>query len=161
MAQLIWRNSFVLVASCPFIFSTALFAPEAIAQTTPTNSNTPPSAVLGKFFKYLNSAYSLYLGDDRSACSYSVDPSGIRAEGSDRFFLAKLSRGKQGTACRGVVAFQIMQADCKDNKLYRFAREENADMRLAGWERYEAILYDPDNKGLKPQSQKMLKTICK
>ncbi len=137
----------------------------------PVRPNQPPAAVMDQFCRYLNDNYSLYLGDDQGACSYSIDPAGIRADGSDRFFLAKLSRGKQGTACRGILAFEIMQADCKVNKLYVFRRESGdgknlnfQDRRNLGWERFEMSLYDPDRIGKddsEPQSQKVLPTICK
>jgi hypothetical protein len=134
------------------------------------NSKTPPPAVMDKFFNYLNGNYSLWLGDSRGACSYYADPAGIRADGDDRFFLAKISRGNAGTACRGVLAFRVMQADCKAKKLYEFVREQKDDMRVAGWERYESTLRDPaasrsvDPKAAAPeaevQSQKALTTIC-
>jgi hypothetical protein len=124
-------------------------------------SNAPPPAVMEKFYGYLNGSYSLYLGDDRGACSHHVDPAGIRPNGSDRFFLAKRSRGKVGTGCRGVLEFQVMQADCKTRKLYQFTREQNADPRVAGWERYEIVLSDPQNSSQPPQSQKALATICR
>jgi hypothetical protein len=132
------------------------------AKSTPS-SKVPPPEVMDKFFKYLNDSYTLWLGDSRGACSYHVDPAGIRVDDDDRFFLAKISRGQAGTACRGVLAFRIMQADCKANKLYEFVREQKDDMRVAGWERYEATLRDPsanrDNSS-EPLSQKALSQIC-
>jgi hypothetical protein len=124
-------------------------------------SNTPPATVMEKFYNYLNGNYSLYLGDDRGACSYHIDPADVRPNGSDRFFLAKISRGKAGTACRGVLEFRIMQADCKAKKLYGFTREQNSDPRVAGWERFETVLYNPENQSQLPQSQKALGTICR
>jgi hypothetical protein len=145
--------------------STVLFT-VAVSTTTGLgqggdSSNTPPTAAMEKFYGYLNGSYSLYLGDDRGACSYHVDPAGVRPNGGDRFFLAKISRGKAGTACRGVLEFRIMQADCKAKKLYGFTREQNSDPRVAGWERFETVLYNPENQSQLPQSQKALGTICR
>jgi hypothetical protein len=140
----------------------------AVPDTKPVKptppSKIPPTEVMDKFFKYLNDNYTLWLGDSRGACSYHVDPAGIRGDGDDRFFLAKISRGQSGTACRGVLAFRIMQADCKANKLYEFVREQKEDMRVAGWERYEATLRDPASSRedkAEPLSQKVLSSICR
>ncbi len=137
----------------------------ALAQPAPPPLNSaPPQAVMDKFYTYLNNNYSLWLGDSRGACSYYVDPAGIRVDGSDRFFLAKISRGKVGTGCRGVLEFEIMQADCKAKKLYSFQREDKPDIRFAGWVRYETTLQDPERSRTEnsaPQSQKAIATICK
>ena len=161
MLRSLWKNSVGLLVGCPLICFGMMLSGPSIAQTPPKASNVPPAAVMDKFYDYLNGSYSLYLGDDRGACSYSVDPSSIKRNGSDRFFLAKLSRGKMGTACRGVLAFQIMQADCKARKLYLFQRENKEDIRFAGWERYEARLSDPEQKGPELQAEKMFKSICR
>jgi hypothetical protein len=144
-----------------FILAIGMTPKNVTAQQAAVNSNSPPPSVMNKFYNYLNKNYSLYLGDSRGACSYDVDPTGIRANGTDRFFLAKISPGKQGTACHGVLEFEIMQADCKSKKLYRFTRERKEDIRFAGWERAETVLYDLENLGAETQSQKGLSTICK
>lgn len=122
-------------------------------------SNLPPEAVLNKFYGYLQK-YNLWLGDSRTACSYEVDPTSVKKDGTDRFFLAKVSRGRAGTACRGVLAFQIMQVDCKTKTLYQFVREQKEDMRIAGWERYETTLSDPTTRSPKKQSAEAVKAIC-
>ena len=125
-------------------------------------SNVPPKVVLDKFYGYLQQ-YNLWLGDDRGACSYEIDPTSVKKDGSDRFFLAKISRGREGTACRGVLAFQIMQIDCKTKTLYQFVREQKEDMRVAGWERYETTLRDPNTRSSgasKNQSAEAVKAIC-
>ncbi|WP_143162025.1 hypothetical protein [Phormidesmis priestleyi] len=134
-----------------------------MAQAAPTTatpaakpSNVPPEAVLNKFYGYLQQ-YNLWLGDDRGACSYEIDPTGVKKDGTDRFFLAKISRGREGTACRGVLAFQIMQVDCKTKTLYRFVREQKDDMRVAGWERYETTLSNGTSKN---KSAEAVKAIC-
>ncbi len=134
--------------------------------TSPTpavkTSPVPPEAVMNQFYNYLQQ-YKLWLGDDRGACSYEVDPNGIKKDGDDRFFLAKISRGRAGTVCRGVLGFQIMQVNCKTNTLYQFVREQKEDMRLAGWERYVMSLNDPTaspNGKSKNQSAEAVKAIC-
>ncbi len=133
-----------------------------IAPSVVKPSNVPPEAVLNKFYGYLQQ-YKLWLGDDRGACSYEVDPAGVKKDGSDRFFLAKVSRGREGTACRGVLAFEIMQVDCKTKTLYQFVREQKEDMRFAGWERYEMTLHNPSDRASSPtknQSAEAVKAIC-
>jgi hypothetical protein len=138
---------------------------QAVLQTsapTSQSSNVPPEAVMQQFYNYLNQ-YNLWLGDDRGACSYQVDPAGVKKDGSDRFFLAKVSRGQAGTACRGVLNFQIMQVNCKTNTLYRFVREQKDDIRVAGWERYETTLNDPNSRSSgtsRNQSAEAVKAIC-
>jgi hypothetical protein len=145
--------------------------PTATPTTKPVNRNIPAPEVLDKFYHYLNDSYSLWLGDSRGACAYHVDPAGIHANGDDRFFLAKLSAGQVGTACRGIMVFRVMQADCKAQKLYEFVREKAEDMRNASWERYESTLWDPAarpsaDRTVVPepaavaQSQTALTTIC-
>ncbi len=132
------------------------------ASPTAKPSNVPPEAVMNKFYGYLQQ-YRLWLGDDRGACSYEIDPVGVKKDGTDRFFLAKISRGRVGTGCRGVLAFQIMQVDCKTETLYQFAREQKDDIRVAGWERYEVTLNDPNARSsgtLKNQSAEAVKAIC-
>jgi hypothetical protein len=159
------RNSVKLATIALMALGALIPSSIALAQPAATPPNpTPPKAVMDKFYTYLNNNYSLWLGDSRSACSYHVDPAGIRVDGSDRFFLAKISRGKVGTACRGVLEFEIMQADCKAQKLYRFQREDQPDRRFAGWIRDETILQDPERNRAEnstPQSQKAIATLCK
>jgi hypothetical protein len=123
-------------------------------------SNVPPAAVMNQFYDYLQQ-YKLWLGDDRGACAYEVDPTGVKKDGADRFFLAKISRGRAGTACRGVLDFQIMQVNCQTNTLYQFVRAQQEDMRMAGWERHEVTLNDPTADGKsKNQSAAAVKAIC-
>jgi hypothetical protein len=136
---------------------------QAVPLPTPAakTSNIPPAVVMNQFYNYLHQ-YKLWLGDDRGACSYEVDPTGIKKDGADRFFLAKISRGRTGTACRGVLNFQIMQVNCQTNTLYQFVREQSEDMRIAGWERHEITLSDPTARpdGTKNQSAAAVKAIC-
>lgn len=136
--------------------------PERVAQNS-GSGRTPPESVMNKFYGYLGQ-YNLWLGDDRGACSYDVDPAGVKTDGDDRFFLARISRGRAGTACRGVLDFRIMQVNCKTGKLYAFTREQKEDMRLAGWERYETTLSDPTarstNGNSKNRSAEAVKAIC-
>ncbi len=137
-------------------------APTSLPPVT-KSSNVPPAVVMDQFYNYLNQSYSLWLGDDRGACSYAVDPTSVKKDGDDRFFLAKISRGRVGTGCRGVLAFQIMQANCKTQTLYQFQREQKDDMRLAGWERFETMLHDPtvlNTDKSKNQSAAAVKAIC-
>ena len=132
--------------------------PTPAAPTSPV----PPAAVMNQFYNYLQQ-YKLWLGDDRGACSYEVDPTGVKKDGADRFFLAKISRGREGTACRGVLSFQIMQVNCQTNTLYQFVREPKEDMRVADWERYEVTLNDPTTRANGPsknQSAAAVKAIC-
>jgi hypothetical protein len=133
------------------------------------SSHIPSDAVMKQFFNYLDTSHQLWLGDSRGACAYSIDPTGIRTDGDDRFFLARISPGNVGTGCRGVLAFRVMQADCKAEKLYEFVREQKPDIRSANWERYETVLYDnkpagkdKDAKDAKPEiySQKLIGRIC-
>lgn len=140
------------LSGCVIAYSSVQAAPKQ-------SSNTPPEAVMNKFYGYLQQ-YNLWLGDDRGACSYEVDPTGVKKDGDDRFFLAKISRGKAGTACRGVLDFRIMQVNCKTRKLYEFVRERKEDMRIAGWERYETTLSDPTGNNPKNQSAEAVKAIC-
>ncbi len=125
------------------------------------SSNVPSEATMKKFYGYLQQ-YNLWLGDDRGACSYEVDPEGVKKDGDDRFFLAKISRGRVGTACRGVLGFRIMQVNCKTQTLYEFVRQQAGDPRLAGWERYETTLYNPEPTSNTPrnQSAQAIKAIC-
>jgi hypothetical protein len=146
-------------------FGTILLSPVHAAPTNnvtvPKSSNAPPEAVMKKFYGYLQQ-YNLWLGDDRGACSYEVDPTAVKKDGDDRFFLAKNSRGRMGTACRGVLEFRIMQANCKTQKLYEFVRQQTGDPRLAGWDRYETTLYNPERASdtSRNQSAEALKAIC-
>lgn len=115
------------------------------AQASPA-SNAPPEAVMNKFYGYLQ-RYNLWLGDDRGACAYEVDPAVVKKDGDDRFFMAKISRGRAGTACRGVLDFE-------------FVRQQNEDIRFAGWERYQPTLYDPTSNVIKNRSSQAVKAIC-
>jgi hypothetical protein len=140
--------------------------PVAAAPPKPAASNAPSDAVMKQFFNYLDTSYQLWLGDSRGACAYTIDPTGVRTDGDDRFFLARISPSNVGTACRGVLAFRVMQADCKAEKLYEFVREQKSDMRSAKWERYETVLYNnksvSKDKEAKPEiySQKLIGRIC-
>ena len=153
--------AFIGLLSCEVNVSLAQAAPTT-APPVVKPSNVPPEAVMNKFYGYLQQ-YKLWLGDDRGACSYEIDPAGVKKDGTDRFFLAKVSRGRVGTGCRGVLAFQIMQVDCKTKTLYHFVREQKDDMRVAGWERYEVTLNDPNARSSgtsKNQSAEAVKAIC-
>lgn len=136
-------------------------APTVPPTSAPTvqPSNVPPESVMKQFYGYLQQ-YTLWLGEDRGACSYNVDPTSVKKDGADRFFLAKISRGQGGTGCRGVLAFRIMQVNCKNNTLYEFVREQKDDIRFAGWERYKITLNDPTNSTFKDRSKEAVKVIC-
>ena len=103
-------------------------------------STTIPS-FLEQFYSYQSQKYSLSLGEDRSACSYRIDPTDVYAQENTRFVTAVVSRGDQGTGCRGYFAFQILQADCESNILYAIERETEGDLHSRGWNRFERTLY--------------------
>jgi len=65
-----------------------------------------------QFISYINGKYTFYLGEDRSSCAYSIDPSDIYPEGDTRFVTARVGRGT-GTICKGVLEFAFFQADCQ------------------------------------------------
>jgi hypothetical protein len=129
------------------------------AQSKPTPRSTQP---LDPFYAYLNDQkYTLYLGDSRGACSYHIDPTDVYANGESRFVMAKVSSGMQGTACRGVLAFEVLQADCSAKILYGLAQLTTADSRSQGWKRFEFSLYDPTQSSIKPiTTQALAKKVC-
>jgi hypothetical protein len=111
-------------------------------------SPQPQPAYQEQFFRYLNDQkYTLSLGEDRGACDYSIDPTDVYEQSGNRFVTAKVSRGMGGTACRGVLAFNILHADCQAQKLYEFQRDTDREGRLRGWQHLEKSLvkYMPPN----------------
>jgi hypothetical protein len=118
------------------------------AQSPPAQSPPAQPVYLQQFFNYLNTQkYTLSLGEDRGACDYSIDPTDVYEQNNNRFVTAKVSRGIGGTACRGVLAFNILHADCPAKKLYEFQRETEGDLRTRGWRHLELSLvkYSPPN----------------
>lgn len=118
---------------------------------------------LDKFFNYLNEQkFTFLLGVARSGCSYEIDPTDVYKQGNSHFVLAKVSRGVNGgTACRGVLDFTILQADCQTNKLYQFVRESQGDPRFRGWQRFEMSLYTPDKKSISVITQQVCALTAK
>ena len=104
-----------LLINCWFGGAIALPLQIAQAQT--------PSEFPENFFSYLDEKYTLYLGDNRGACAYSIDPTEVYEQGNNRFVTARYRQGA-GTACRGVIAFSVLQADCQANKFYEIYPEE-------------------------------------
>ncbi|MBD3885408.1 hypothetical protein IFO70_27160 [Phormidium tenue FACHB-886] len=124
-----------------------------------TQQQMPPE--LEQFFSYLNDQkYTLWLGDDRGACGYYIDPSDLYEQGNSRFTTAKVSRGMQGTACAGIVEFQVLQADCQANKLYQFVRETEGDPRRRGWQRLQLRLSDSTQPSFPAATQQSVAEIC-
>jgi hypothetical protein len=165
----IFALALAISSAGPIATHVAAAPPKSAIPAKPAASKTPSDAVMKQFFNYLDTSYQLWLGDSRGACAYAIDPTGVRTDGDDRFFLARISPSNVGTACRGVLAFRVMQADCKAEKLYEFVREQKSDMRSANWERYETVLYDNKPAGkdkqakeTKPEihSQKLIGRIC-
>lgn len=74
------------------------------------------------FYSYLDEKYTLYLGDNRAACAYSIDPTEVYEQNNNRFVTARIRQGS-GNACRGIT-FEVLQADCQANKFYEIEREE-------------------------------------
>ena len=110
---------FCFFATLPisFWFSVAIAVPIQIAQTQAL-TEFPES-----FYSYLDEKYTTYLGDDRGACAYSIDPTDVYGQGNNRFMTARVRQGA-GNACRGVIDFRVFQADCQTNKFYEIDREE-------------------------------------
>lgn len=130
--------------------------PEA---TTPATEANPPSeaAYLNQFFDYIYSQkHTLLLGEDRASCAYFVDPTDIHTQGNTRLTTAVVTRGR-GTACGGVLNFQVLQAECEGNVLYAFGRVPEGDIRFRGWNRFELPLYRQETAqstlGLENQSE--------
>lgn len=104
-----------LLMSC--WFSGAIALPVPITQVE-TSSDFPRN-----LFSYLDKKYTFYLGDDRGACAYSIDPTEVYEQGNHRFVTAQVRQGS-GTACQGVIDFNVLQADCQARKFYKIYREE-------------------------------------
>jgi hypothetical protein len=117
---------------------------------------------LDPFYAYLNDQkYTLYLGDSRGACAYHIDPTDVYANGESRFVMAKVSSGTQGTACRGVLAFEVLQADCSAKILYGLTQLTTADSRSQGWRRFEFSLYASTRGAIKPiTTQELARKVC-
>ncbi len=98
-------------------FSGAIALPVDIAQAE------TPSEFPENFFSYVNEKYTLYLGEDRGACGRRIDPTEVYEQGTNRFVTARVGQGV-GTACRHVIDFSVLQADCQANKLYEIYQEE-------------------------------------
>lgn len=137
-------------------------APPAQAQQSSIASDFPEN-----FYTYLDAKYSLYLGEARSACAYSIDPTDVYEQGSDRFVLARIRQGS-GTGCRGVIDFSVLQADCQTNKVYKIDREiipsdPNSDgPTQSRWRQFEMNLSEVDPEfGRQPVSSEESATkIC-
>lgn len=127
-----------LLMSCWFSGAVALPIHVAQAET----SNFPRN-----FFSYLDDKYTLYLGDNRGACAYSIDPTEVYEQGNNRFVTARVRQGA-GTACRDAIDFSVLQADCQANKFYKIEREEVSQAPGSGgptryrWRQFEMSLSD-------------------
>lgn len=133
----------------------------AIAFPVQTAQRQSFPAPMDQFYNYLNQQkYTLLLGESRGACAYHIDPTDLYQQGTSRFVTAKISRGDSGTACRGVLEFQILQADCQTNTLYEFVRESEGDPRLRGWKRFEISLSNPTQSATQAVTQQPAMRIC-
>jgi hypothetical protein len=136
----------------------------AIALPTPIAPKPVPRSAndLNPFYAYLNDQkYTLYLGDSRGACAYHIDPTDVYAQGESRFVTAKVSQGMQGTACRGVLQFEVLQADCQAKVLYGLAPLTAEDSRNRGWQRFELSLYKPTpGTGKAVTTQELATKVC-
>jgi hypothetical protein len=125
----------------------------------------PLPAYQEQFYSYLNDQkYTLSLGDDRGACAYSIDPTDVYERDNNRFVTAKVSQGLVGTACRGILNFQVLHADCQGKKLYQFQREEGTDPRRQGWQHLEMSLvkYTPPrfNESTRVTTEELAAQVC-
>lgn len=134
--------------------SRATALPVQVAQ-----QQSPPD--LDPFFSYLNDQkYTLWLGDDRGACGYYIDPTDVYEQGNSRFTTAKISRGMQGTACGGVLEFQVLHADCGATQLYQYVRETEGDPRFRGWQRLQMNLSDSTQPSFPTVTEQSIAKIC-
>lgn len=106
------------------------------------------------FYSYLDKKYTLYLGENRGACAYSIDPTEVYEQSSNRFVTARIRQGWSGNACRGVITFQVLQADCQANKFYEIERkaipqEPGSSGLIRGrWQQFELSLAEYSSEGL-------------
>jgi hypothetical protein len=129
------KFSFLIVFLLTFLFSIT-WVTDGIA--APVQAQP---AYQEQFFRYLNNQkYTLSLGEDRGACDYSIDPTDVYEQSGNRFVTAKISRGMVGTGCRGVLAFQVLHADCQAQKFYEFRRATEGEPRSRGWQHLEMSL---------------------
>ncbi|MBD1842636.1 hypothetical protein H6F89_04265 [Cyanobacteria bacterium FACHB-63] len=134
-----------LLMSC--WFSNAIAAPVQVAQTQ-TLTEFPEG-----FYSYLDKKYTIYLGENRGACAYSIDPTEGYEQGNNRFVTARIRQGWSGNACRGVIAFRVLQADCQANKFYEIDREEGPREPGASgptqyrWRQFEMSLTEYKSEG--------------
>jgi hypothetical protein len=132
----------------------------AIAVPTQVQPSSTPEFQT-QFFAFLNQKYTLTLGEDRAACAYQIDPTDVYQQGNSRFVTAKVSRGSSGTACRGVLAFEMFQADCQAKLLYKMEREMGSDGRIRGWSRSEISLSDPTQRPIQSiTSSQLAARVC-
>jgi hypothetical protein len=134
----------------PILLTLAAWATPSVAQS------------LDPFYAYLNDQkYTLYLGDSRGACSYHIDPTDVYANGESRFVMAKVSSGMKGSGCRGVLAFEVLQADCSAEILYQLSRSAADDPRNAGWQHFEFSLYDGTQSSIsRITTQELAQKVC-
>jgi hypothetical protein len=127
-------------------FSSVIAVPGQVAQAQ-TSSEFPDT-----FYSYLDEKYTLYLGENRGACAYSVDPTEVYEQGNNRFVTARIRQGWSGNACRGVISFQVLQADCQASKFYEIEREMLSESDSSGsirgdWHQYAMELTEYSSSG--------------
>lgn len=154
------RLGFYLCLLMALCFSVAHGLAPALAQPAPGER----PAYEQQFFNYLhNQKFSLVLGESRGACAYSIDPSDVYAQGDQRFVLAKINQGNAGTACRGVLDFNVLHADCQAKKLYEFQRKTEGDIRTRGWDHFELSLSRstrPGERAVRVSSTDLAGQVC-
>ncbi len=65
-------------------------------------------------YEYIKKRYSLFLETTRDGCVYYANPKQITRENSIRFLSVLLTQGA-GTICNGIMEFQTLRVDCKNN----------------------------------------------
>lgn len=108
---------------------------------------------------YLQHKYRLYLGDDRGACGYLIDPTDVYGDTQDRWLTALRSRGETGSACAGVVEFQILRVNCPTQTLSKLVLEGET-LRDRGWMSYPLNLYRFQAGELQTVSRIAAEKIC-
>jgi hypothetical protein len=103
----------------------AMPPPQTQSQPTQVKQTSTPAEFPDSLYSYLDAKYTMELGQSRGACAYSIDPTEVTEQGSNRFVTVRISSGV-GSGCRGVLEFVVLQADCQANKLYEIRREEIA-----------------------------------
>ncbi|MFK8185437.1 MAG: hypothetical protein AB8B99_18835 [Phormidesmis sp.] len=110
-------------------------------QSSSTEQPSEPEFQTRELMEYMfGQKHTLFLGTDRGACGYHIDPTDVYAQGNTRYAIAVVTGSDWGNGCRGHLSFQIFQADCESNTLYAIERETEGDRRWRGWERFERTL---------------------